>query len=211
MQLSDYTTQVQLLLHDRNGVFYPLSDLNQYVNAARERVVRDTGCFRSLTPWNTVIGQEVYPFSAFAPASQIVLDVLNINLYFGNTRYALAYLPWTQFNARMRFWQNFVQRPTVFSVYGQQSIYLGPVPDQVYAMESDCVVLPVSLVLPADTETMADPFTSPVKFYAAYLAKMYEQSYNDAEMFKQNYRREIQDVLTSIQTRRILTPYSTGP
>lgn len=207
MLLSDYVTQTQLLLHDRNGVFYQTSDLTSYINAARNRVVQDTGCLRSLVSWNTVVNQEVYPFSAFTPANQTVIDVLNINLYFGNTRYSLAYLPWTQFNARMRFWQNFVQRPTVFSVYGQASIYLGPVPDQIYAMESDVVVLPAPLVNQTDAETLNSPFTSPVKFYAAYLAKMYEQSYNDAEMFKQNYRREIQDVIASIQTRRILTPY----
>lgn len=207
MLLSDYVTQTQLLLHDRNGVFYQTSDLTSYINTARNRVVQDTGCLRSLVSWNTVVSQEVYPFSTFTPLSQTVIDVLNINLYFGNTRYSLAYLPWTLFNARMRFWQNFVQRPTVFSVYGQASIYLGPVPDQIYAMESDVVVLPAPLVNQTDAETLNSPFTSPVKFYAAYLAKMYEQSYNDAEMFKQNYRREIQDVIASIQTRRILTPY----
>lgn len=207
MQLSDYITQTQLLLHDRNGVFYQQPDLISYINAARNRLAGDTGCLRSILPFSTVVGQETVSFSSIAPANQNVIDVLNVNLYFGNTRYALSYLAWTQFNARMRFWQNFTQRPTVFSVYGQNTIYLGPVPDQVYPMEADAVVSPNPLVNLTDTETIADQYTTPVKFYAAHLAKMYEQSYNDAEMFLQRYMREVQYVLKSSFTRRILTPY----
>src|SRR5574337_829571 len=93
MLLSDYVTQTLLLLHDRNGVFYQTSDLTSYINTARNRVVQDTGCLRSLVSWNTVVSQEVYPFSAFTPANQTVIDVLNINLYFGNTRYSESATP----------------------------------------------------------------------------------------------------------------------
>ncbi|MDE2105914.1 MAG: hypothetical protein KGL39_52315 [Patescibacteria group bacterium] len=205
--LQEYITQVQLLLHDRDGQFYQQSDLIGYINSARNRLVRDTGCLRTLLTWYTVTGQETYPLYQWTQANTTVLDVINVNLYFGNTRYALAYLPWTQFNARMRFWQNFNQRPTACSLAGQQTLYLGPVPDQVYQMESDVVYLPAPLVATTDSEVISEPYISPIKYYAAHLAKMYEQSYNDAEMFRSRYNLEMQNVLKSSFTRRITTPY----
>ena len=46
--LSSYITEVQRLLHDANSVFWSTSELTDYINAARERVVRDTGCLRTI-------------------------------------------------------------------------------------------------------------------------------------------------------------------
>jgi len=60
----------------------------------------------------------------------------------------------------------------------------------------------------ADTDTIIDPYTSPVKFYAAYLAKFYEQSFGESEIFLQQYKQQAQAVLASTYTRRIPTPYS---
>ena len=117
-------------------------------------------------------------------------------------------LPWTEFNANLRFWQNYIGRPVAFSVYGQSQIYVSPVADQVYPIELDTVVLPVPLVTLTDTDTIQDPYTSPVKFYAAYLAKYYEQSFGEAEIYKQEYLKQAQSVLVSTYTRRIPDPYS---
>ena len=46
--LSAYITEVRRLLHDANGNFYTDSQLTDYINSARERVVRDTGCLRTI-------------------------------------------------------------------------------------------------------------------------------------------------------------------
>ena len=58
--LSQYITEVRRLLHDANGNFYTNSQLTDYINAARARVVRDTGCLRSIqtisTPCTPVAG-----------------------------------------------------------------------------------------------------------------------------------------------------------
>jgi len=140
-----------------------------------------------------------------------VLDIVNINLYWGNSRVPLDYLAWSDFNARLRFWQNYIGRPLAFSIYGQQQIYIGPVPDQVYQLEIDCVVLPnnLSLTSPNTTDVINDPYTTPVQFYAAYLAKYYEQSYGEAEIYKQEYNKHAQSVLNTVFTRRIPSVYST--
>jgi hypothetical protein len=207
--LSDYITETRRLLHDATAVFYTDAQITDYVNDARERVVRDTGCLRTIQ--NSVVnnGQEVYDYATDLPDGTRTLDIININLYWGNTRIPLRYMSWTQFNAELRFWMNYVGRPIAFTSYGQQKFYISPTPDQEYVIEVDTIVLPEPLVNDSDVDTIIYPYTSPVAFYAAYKAKYYEQSYGEAEIFKQEYSKQLQAVLTSVFTRRMPNPYST--
>jgi len=275
--LSSYITEVQRLLHDANSVFWTSSELTDYINDARERVARDTGCLRTLqitatpisntgvpaTIWtagatvtagefvfNNIFIYEVtvsgvlgstappYPDSSytFPPSAPFTdgtatlqysgpvevipfatistgttLDILNVNIYWGNSRIPLRYLPWSNFNAQLRYWQNYVGRPVCFSIYGQNTIYVGPVPDQAYVVEIDSTILPTALSLssPNVNDQIQDPYTTPVAFYAAYKAKYKEQSYGEAEIYKQEYAKQVQAVLNSVYTRRIPDPYST--
>lgn len=278
--LQSYITQVRYLLHDAQANFYTNDQLTGYINSARERVVRDTGCLRTVqvsqTPAPPVAGGSnpviwasglavtagqyvfsniyiyqivtggtlgstvppypsanyVYPPSgtltlsdssvtyqyvgpcevinfAALPSGVLTLDILNINLYWGNSRIPLRYLPWTDFNAQLRYWQNNVQRPICFSIYGQSQIYVGPVPDQAYVIDLDTVILPTAMVNLSDTDTIIDPYDTVVQFYAAHLAKYYEQSFGEAEIYLQQYKQKTQSVLASVFTRRIPTPYST--
>ena len=275
--LSSYITEVQRLLHDANSVFWSTQELTDYINDARERVARDTGCLRTLqitatpisstgvaaTVWTAgatvTAGQFIfnnifiysvvtsgtlsdtappYPSSGntFPPSTSFTdgtatlqysgpaeiipygiltngttLDILNVNIYWGNSRIPLRYLPWSNFNAQLRYWQNYVGRPVCFSVYGQNTIYIGPVPDQAYVVEIDSTILPSSLssTNPNVTDQITDPYTTPVAFYAAYKAKYKEQSYGEAEIYKQEYLKQVNAVLNSTFTRRIPDPYST--
>ena len=97
-------------------------------------------------------------------------------------------------------------------MYGQQQLYIGPVPDQSYAIDLDTVILPTALTLadPNAVDPINDPYTTPVPYYAAYKAKFKEQSYGESEIFKQQYDKHIQAVLNSVFTRRIPDPYSSG-
>ena len=275
--LQSYITETRRLLHDATAVFYTNDQITSYVNSARARIVRDTGCLRTVqvsqTPCTPVAGgnnpviwaegltvsagdyvfsnifiyevtvggvlgsivppypsgANVYPPStpftdgtatlqyagpcevinyASLPNGLQTLDVLNINLYWGNSRIPLRYLPWTQFNAELRYWQNYIGRPIAFSIFGQGQIYIGPVPDQVYTIDLDTVILPTDMVNLTDVDTIDEPYSSPVKFYAAYLAKYYEQSFGEAEIYLQQYKQQTQAVLVSTYTRRIPDPYS---
>ena len=152
---------------------------------------------------------EIIPYATIATGT--TLDILNVNVYWGNSRIPLRYLPWSNFNAQLRYWQNYVGRPVCFSVYGQNTIYIGPVPDQAYVIEIDSTILPTALTLSNSnaTDQIQDPYTTPVAFYAAYKAKYKEQSYGEAEIYKQEYLKHIQAVLNSVYTRRIPDPYST--
>jgi hypothetical protein len=276
--LNGYITEVRRLLHDANGNFYSDSELTDYINGARERVARDTGCLRKLqvsqtpiapvgytgnpVPWaantavslNTLIFSNIftyvvttagvtgdqppaYPdsYSNFPPSTPFAngtaqiqyvgnceiipyaslpeggqtLDILNINVFWGNSRYPLSYQPWTQFNAQLRYWQNYIGRPVAFSVFGQSQIYISPVPDQVYTIEVDTTILPLPLVNGAEVDTIIDPYTTPVAYYAAYTAKFKEQSYGESEIFFQQYINKVRSVLNTTFTRRMPDPYST--
>ena len=275
--LSSYLSEVRRLLHDANGVFWDDAELTDDINSARERVVRDTGCLRTLqvtqtpissggnvaTIWaaNTAVNTGDYLFSnifiyevtaggttgdsappypssgstfpptasftngtatmqysgpaelinyAAMPNGQNTLDIMNITLYWGNSRIPLRYLPWSNFNAQLRYWQNYVGRPICFSTYGQGQVYIAPVPDQSYYIEIDTVILPSPLTTaaPSTVDTIVSPYTTPVAFYAAYKAKYKEQSYGEAEIYKQEYMKHVNAVQNSVFTRRIPDPYS---
>jgi hypothetical protein len=205
--LSDYITQVRRLLHDANANFWTDQELTDDINGARNRLVRDTGVNRILQSSSVIQNQESYSFSAL-PQGSLTLDIVNINLYWGNSRIPLRYLPWTQFNAELRYWQNYVGRPIAYSMYGSQTFYVGPVPDQYYSIELDSIVQPTDLVNMSDVDTIPLPFTEPVPFYAAYTAKYKEQSYGEAEIFKNEYIKKVQNVLVTQFQRRMPDPYS---
>ena len=205
--LSQYITQCRRLLHDANANFWTDQELTDYINDARNKLVRDTGCLRRLQSSTTTVSQETYDF-ADLPEGSRTMDIININLYWGNSRIPLRYLAWTDFNAQLRYWQNYTGRPIAYSMYGPQKFYLGPVPDEVYTIELDTVVEPEVLVNNADVDTIPDIWTSPVAFYASYTAKFKEQSYGEAEIFNQQYMKKVQSVLVGSFTRRMPTPYS---
>jgi hypothetical protein len=150
---------------------------------------------------------EQIPYASL-PQALNTLDVLNINIYWGNTRYPLLYKPWTQFNAELRYWQNYVGQPVCFSVYGQQQIYISPIPDQVYTLEIDSTILPTPLVNLSDVDLqLNDPYTRPVAYYACYKAKYKEQSYGEAEIFAQQYNKQVEAAQATTFTRRMPNPY----
>lgn len=207
--LQDYLTECRFILHDATSAFYTDSQLITCINKARDRLARDTGCLRQLQSDTAIANQEVYTFATLANGAN-TFDCLNINLYWGNTRIPLRYLPWTQFNAELRFWQNYVGRPICWSMYASStSYYISPVPDQNYATQLDTVVVPTPMANLADVDTIPNTFTTPVAFYAAHQAKYNEQAYGESEIFKQEYINKTRNVLATNYTRRIPNPYST--
>lgn len=206
--LSDYIFVVRRLLHDANANFWTDQELTIDINDARQRLVRDTGCHRILQTSAVLTGIESYDFSTL-PEGTKTMDVINLNVYWGNSRVPLRYVSWTQFNAQMRYWINYQGQPVIYSMYGPNKYFVAPVPDQDYVTELDTVVRPTDLVALDDIDTdIVDPWKDPVPFYAAYMAKFKEQSYGEAELFKQQYVQQLQNVLSTTFTRRMPDPYS---
>ena len=140
--------------------------------------------------------------------STSTIDILNVSIIWGTQRIAMDYLPWTPFNSRMRVWNQILSRPGIFSVYGQNSFFLGPIPDQYYLAELDTVVLPAALVNTTDVDILNQPYSFPICYYAAHKAKLKEQSYQEAAGFKEMYTNRVKDALRASYTRRIPQAYS---
>ena len=204
--LANYITSTRRLLHDANSNFWTDSELTDYINDARNRVVSDTGCSRALQTYSLTTPQETYAFTVL-PLAARTIDVINLTLLWGNMRVPMNYMPFTEFNAKMRVWQSYLGRPVVFSVYGQNTVYIGPIPDQTYVSEWDTVIMPPDLANTADVDTIPFPFTVPVAYYAASKAKFKEQSYEESEKFEQVFKRKIIEALRSTATRRIPNVY----
>ena len=211
--LQDYLTDTRYLLHDSAGNYWSDAELTSYINEARNKVVGDTGCNRSLQVLPTVTkGVEVYNYSSFpidvAQGMASTIDVLNVTLLWGNSRIVLGQMSFSEFNARFRTYQNLESRPIAFAKYGQSSIYLGPSPDQTYSIELDTVVLPKQLAGLADVCILNFPYTSPVPYHAAYRAKYKEQSFAEANNYHQEYILKCKEALVQTLTRVIPTMYS---
>jgi hypothetical protein len=87
---------------------------------------------------------------------------------------------------------------------------LAPKPDQDYELELDTVVLKDPFDYWRSCRDAAHPVYRGVPFYAAYIAKYQEQSYGEAEIFKQEYQKHVMQALNTTFTRRLPTPYISG-
>ena len=204
--LSDYLNSVRRLLHDATGNYWTDPELIDYINQARFRVVADTGCNRVLQTVPLLTATETYAYSTL-PSGINTFDVLNVTVLWGNMRVPLNYMPFTEFNLKMRNWVAYQGRPVVFTVYGNNTVYVGPIPDQAYSSEWDTVVAPATLAIFSAQDTISFPFTEPVAYYAAYLAKEKEQSTEEANRFLQTYTMKAKEAVRSSYTRRISQPY----
>jgi hypothetical protein len=137
-------------------------------------------------------------------------DILGIHLIWGTERYTLQWYAFRQFSAWIRPFlaSSYQRQPAAWAVYGDNSIFIGPTPDQSYAIEVDSVVLPTPLAI-GDTTTIDNipPMCQdPIKFYAAYLAKSNAQNYGEAEKKLEEYQRRVREVV-GVYTGRLPDAY----
>jgi hypothetical protein len=99
-------------------------------------------------------------------------------------------------------------RPVCYSRLGGLSVYVGPQPDTTYSSDWDLALIPPPLTSDSSPEPIPEPFTTPVKYYAAYLAKFREQAIAEAEMFKKMYLAQIKTEAVAFQMRIIPDPYA---
>ena len=204
--LANYITDTRRLLHDATGNYWSDSELTDYINDGRFRVVSDTGCNRVLQTFTIVAAQELYTYASL-PSGALTIDILNVTVIWGSLRIALNYYPFTKLNNELRAYSGMQARPIAFSIYGQGSFYVAPVPDQNYSAELDTVVMPATLINSNDVETIVYPYTSPVAFYAAYKAKYKEQSYQESDKYLAAYRMKVFEAQRATMTRRIPSQY----
>lgn len=135
------------------------------------------------------------------------IDVVNATVYVGQTRNVLARKDWSTFNARGRAWVGYLGIPGAFAVYSYTTIYFAPLPQINYQFDIDSVVLPPTLVDGTTVEVLPYVFQDCPQYYAAYLAKVKEQSWSEADTFLQRYKQEIMGCARAAMTRALPYPY----
>ena len=280
--LNGYVTQVQRLLHDAAAQFYSVAELTDYINSARIRTVRDTGCYRVLQNVWLSTGVETYQFGGVtgfqitnygsgytsAPAVAVAapsdpngiratavatitaaglladirivnpgtlytstpavtitggggasgaatatfihaqtIDAVNLSIYWGNSRRVLGYRDWSTFNTLARGYVQYLGLPSLFSVYNYTTVYVATIPDQTYQSDLDTVMQPPTLVDNSTLEVIPIVMQDPVQYFAAHLAKIKAQRWDEADKFYARYNIEVIKAINSSFTRRLKNPY----
>lgn len=207
--LSTYTTDVRRLLHDANATFWSDAELTSHINTARNKVALDTGCLRSLETVTLTASQETYPVNSSTTKLTRCIDVVNIIVVWGNQRVPLMQMVWSEFQYNLRIWANFTNMPAAYSKFGGPlgTIYIGPVPNDTYTSYWDILYLPTALVDDTTVDELAFPFSDPVPYYAAYVAKFKEQAYGEASLFEQQYKQKAAWAISASFTRVLPNPY----
>jgi hypothetical protein len=195
-QYSTYLAQVRQLLHDTQSNEWSDGTLVNYINEGRRRIAKDTYCLRDLfTGFSLTAGLERYsPLAVITPLppwARGIAGIAGLDLYYGNSRYPLTYMPWRTFSLKLRYWQLLQQLPVAWSFIGANAVYVGPIPDQTYVTDWDVAYLPIDLTSDAQTEIIPLVYLDTVQWWAARLAKMNEQSLGEAKFFESQYFQQL--------------------
>jgi hypothetical protein len=205
--LSEYRIRTRRLLNDAQGRYWTSPELDAYINEARDKTAVDTACVRKFQLGNVQKGVEKYLYSTLLPEGDRTVDVIGAQFIFGNTRYSLRWYDYTYFTAFYRPWTQYRQLPIAFTIYGPNIIWFAPVPNVDYPnSEFDTAVVPEALVNDNTVDTIPVPYTDAVKYYAARLAKIRMQQYEEALAFDKLYTQRINE-LNVMYPRRIHNIY----
>ena len=189
--LQAYLDRLRRLLHDPEpDRLWPAADKIEYINEGMQRRDLDTGCNRIMQALTLQTGVDLYHLTDLA--NKATYDVININLIWGNIRTPMNQSSKVELDARARALLMSNGVPDTWARHGQNDIYFGPKPSLPYATEWDCAVIAPTLLIPEDNDPVPYPWTKPVPYYAAWLAKMNERQYDDADKFMKLYLNEIQ-------------------
>jgi hypothetical protein len=177
---------------------YTSSDLQGWINRARQQLAGESQSIRVLGAIPTISGTNLYPFSSINVSS--VTGVASA-LHVRSIRYAIGN-GYSRLRVRNYEWFESYElnsavlptgAPAVWAQYGQGeagSFFVSPVPDNIYDMTCDCVCLPIDLADDTTVEAIPSLWQDAVCYFAAYLALLSAQSaqrQNDAQRMFDRY------------------------
>lgn len=135
-----------------------------------------------------------------------VLDLVSISVLNGTFRQTLGWFPFTKFQAFCRSNPTGSGQPVIWSNYTEQNrVFLYPaLPDQNYVMEWDAVIgsaTPLVSLSDVDTQIL-NPMADCVQFYAAHLALLKMQNFEQAEYYNKKYENRQMKIQLTRQTVR---------
>lgn len=224
MALTAYLQQTSRILHDPNNVNFSASDLTAYINIARGQIASQSQCVRQLVTVNLVVNQESYalPTVGLGVGEGNAVAVLNISVPWGTYTPTLDRYPFSEFQAYFRLFSGTVAGfPECWSQLGDSNmgtVYFFPIPTQVFASLWDCAFTVLPLSTDASPEAIPYPFTDCVPYFAAYLALMNAQRFQESKatfgiftMFMQAARGSVNPIFMGTQYPGIAGDRSGGP
>lgn len=205
VSLSDYLAELRDLLHDPSDRYWSAIQKTRYINSAMKRRDIDTGSNRQLLSFTLTAGTGLYTLGQIGNGQ--AFDLYSINLIFGSTRILLQHLPKTELDMKFRPWTTHSSQPWAFARYGPSQVYLAPTPNSAYVTEWDCAVYASPLLNLTDLDPLPYPFTQPVPYYAAYLAKINMQMDDEAQAFLERYEQQL-NIATNGRVGRVPNQYS---
>ena len=190
MLLTEYQAQVRNLVNDAQKNYWTDAELTSYINQARRQTALDTLCVRKFQPGTLKAGQEQYTYTdpgLALPQGNQVIDIVNITVIWGQTRYQLGYMPFTMLSAVFRAWVNYQRIPCAFSIYNANTFFIAYIPDIDYQAEFDTAILPLPLANDNTVETIPTPYDEAVQFFAASLARLKLQQYTEYQAYQKIY------------------------
>ncbi len=166
-----------------------------------------------LTPnYQTVVGQEVYPYPQNVLLSAGILNVVQVKSVAvnwggvnGSSKPMLEQWSFTRYQAFLGYYgPNLQGNPAVWTSY-QNSVAMRPVPSSVWPIQLDAICSVVDLVDDNSVEALPYPYTDSVKYYAAYLALMNSQNPDTADRMEALYNKTINEARSF--TQRTFVPF----
>lgn len=188
MALNSYLQQTQRLLNDENAQFYNVSDLQVYINIARNTIATQSECLVTSVNLSTGSGTQSYALSSLAPATGLnaAINVRSVRSIVGGLGAILEARPWQWFTNYYLVGANTTTAgvPTVWAMQNQGStgnLWFWAIPNATITMSVEASWTPVALVSDSTPENLAYPWTDAVPYFAAYLAYLNAQRAQDAQ------------------------------
>jgi hypothetical protein len=191
--LQDYITETESLLRDNSNKVYSPIDLTRWVNEGIAIRDLDLGLNRMKYGFSLSVGVYQYTFSqvlagtlmtgkvATQPIDVISIVVVPLGLATSQPRYPLGRWPYSMLAPLLA--RTSPTLPAKYAMYGPDTIIVGPPPAVGYPCEIDFFGYTPPLVNPTDVDPLPFPWTSPVKYYAAHMAKLQNQRFDEAEKY----------------------------
>lgn len=235
--LQNYVDEVQNLLNDQGGQFFPLPTLFNHINRARRRIAYISGCLRVIPPGTqTKKGQEIYPFSHWKalvqqslPGIESILACRSLAVAIGgrwekiDDRWTITgggwkplwrRIPWTDFQARFRVYNRTfygtISEPGWYAQYGSGpagELYLAPIPGQAQPLEVDLSLIPAPLLTDADPDPIPQPWQDAVCYWAAVMLLMQQQRREDAQAMAIMFNTDMPQCAAVVCPQLIQTAY----
>jgi hypothetical protein len=204
--LTTHLNATRRLLRDGSGDYWSDADLTAHINAALKQRDLDSKQNRVVQTVPLTIDQNVYTINTQLFNARTV-DVTGIVIIWGNARTRLAERLYAEASSIYQPTTTYASVPVVFAKMTPTQLYIAPKPNQAYDAEWDTAVISPDLESGTDVDPLPFPWTEPVPYYAAHLARLQLQQYDEAQQYKQLYSDSLSEIVGSVRGLYVPYPY----